>query len=124
MVAFLGTQGCGDPVAIMDFENGLTFPALLSLNIEVGRLSLITEKRSVNAMCVSLASLFDKEVLSKYNTEINKALDETDILGGAGLSAPTQKARTPPKSDSEKSRQAIQSVQQMNKLNILLMGGG
>jgi len=70
-------------------------------------------------MTVALASLFDGSLLQKHFQSIDAALRETDVLGlgtsgGAGGGG---------KSFASKQAAAIHTVNQLNKLNVLLRAG-
>lgn len=93
---------------LIDIDDGLPLSSLLTLNIEVGRLSLVAEKRHVNAMNVAVSALFNSEVLTKYNAETDKLLQQTQWKKEEAEPAPNKISRT---------------MHELSKLNVLLQGG-
>lgn len=107
-----------------DIEDGPTLSQLLTLNVEVGRLSLAREKAQVNSTVVALTSILDAKVLSEFNKNIDHALAETDVLGVArGKKSGTRSSGG--RSDGVSGKRNTRIVKTMNELQKLnaLMGG-
>lgn len=121
MVAFLGS--CGhDTTRLLDYDDGLTMGSLLAMSAEVGRQLLIREKTLVNGVSLALASLFDKDVLGKFNATLDKVIDGTRegyVEDGAVDGEPGKKPRG--RTFSSKAAAAQHSIRELNKLNVLLM---
>ena len=106
---------------LIDIDDGLPLSSLLTLNAEAGRLSLVAEKRQVNAMTVALTSLFDTKVFEAYNQKTDETLRATDWRatvmaprrgGNGGAAAPADR------------QQAVQhTMRELSKLNQLLRMG-
>lgn len=98
--------------------------SLLVLNIEAGRLCVMREKAQVNAMAVAIAATFKSEVLDQYNAKTDEALKMTDVL--SKIRQPQQANGSPGAADgssSFKASQTAHTINELNKLNVLLAGG-
>lgn len=124
----LATDGY-DIVRVLDYEDGLTMAQILASYVEVGRISLIKEKKLVNGVVVALSSLFDSKLIGNFNASIDSALKQTDIFSernGDEASKPLSKKSEEEANSAVKkvvigSRSSAQrSVQELNKLNKLL----
>ena len=117
IIVFLASQGLSLR-ELWDYEDGATLAQILTFNVEVGRLSLIREKREINAMTVALASLFDQKVLSEYNAKTDSLIAQFDPFDSTPQSAEMGSA---PAAPPPKNRNAvIHTVNELNKLNVLL----
>lgn len=85
---------------------------LLALNVEAGRLALTREKQQVHLMATALASLFDHKILSRFDSEIDRALGQTQIL------------KSKPGGDTASRTKAMRhSMGELSKLSAFLRGG-
>jgi len=130
-VAFLASEGAGTFAELTDVEDGPTLSQLLTLNVEVGRLSLAREKATVNATVIALTSILDAKVLTAFNKNIDDALAATDVLGtakqngarAARFSSKGKRAGGVSGVSKKGQRSAVQkTMHELNKLNVL-MGG-
>lgn len=73
-------------------------------------------------MTLAVSALFDSKLLSKYNREIDKQLQDTEFpeIPGGELHRPRSTSK---RSDDQKFRDAKRTVRELNKLNTLLAMG-
>ena len=96
---------------LTDYDRGPDMETLAALNVQASRFSLIREKREVNALCLSLTSLFKADILQKYFESIDSMLDETELADSPD----------PVKAEAKKlERRSKRSMQNLSKLNKLM----
>lgn len=86
----------------------------------MGRLSLVAEKRQVNAMSVALTSLFKNEVLDEYLKTTDEALKETDWRK---VVSQVKRNGTPKQKRGHDQSAVDRTMKELSKLNVLLQGG-
>ncbi len=126
-MSFISSQGSDTFTALTDMDDGPTLSQLLTLNVEVGRLSLAREKAQVNCTVVALTSILDSKVLAEFNTNIDKALADTDVLSASKSAEKARFSNTEKRAagvsgdnDSRKSTGINRTMTELNKLNALM----
>ncbi len=128
-MAFLCSEGVGSFDSLTHIEDGPTLSQLLTLNVEVGRLSLSREKAHVNATVIALTSILDGKILTKFNENIDKALAATDVLGekkspkAKASRFASNKKQAPGSRGKDQQKSAVaKTMRELSKLNALLGG--
>lgn len=110
---------------LLDYEDGLTLTQLTDLNVEVGRLSLVRERREVTGMVLAISTLVDQKIFQKYNAEIDSLLRSSRVPASRLRSSSFKEKRRGKSAYTEAELQAqferaAHTVRELNKLNVLL----